>query len=60
MGNSQHIATYQIDEADYTKEYGQLIMEGCQTMYPGKTIISSIEFIRKQVVLSVYATDQES
>lgn len=59
MGNSQYITTYQIDEADYNQEYGQMLMDGCREMYPGKTIICSLEFVNKQVLLSVYATDQD-
>lgn len=59
MGDSQYITTYQIDEADYTYEYGQMLLDGCRLMYPGKNILASIEIIRNQVLMSVYATDIE-
>lgn len=60
MGNSQFITTYQIDLADYTPEYGEILMAGCREMYPTKTIMCSIERTDNQVLLSVYATDQDN
>lgn len=60
MGNSQHITTYQIDPSEVTQDRIQILLDGCRVMYPTKIIMASLEFNDIQMLVSVYATDQEN